>query len=278
MPDKNQEPDVEIINDETLDQTQDQPSDVTVDLDAKPAQKQVDQTKPEPTQKPADSRLQNTIAYQTRQLERAMRELQQTKAEIQALRERSETQVKAPEVTDEIDEIAQRDWKQGVKKVVEKDIEAKVQEILTKRDKAQEEITRRRASESELEKSKQRVLQKYPDLDSDESEEASVYRQVLTEDNSLLSNIHGPEIAMYRMEERLREMGRTPATVKPIVDREVQRLARAGASSVIGRQMSQNGKITLTKEQKEFCEHYNIPFAEYAKNLKAQSVREGVEA
>jgi hypothetical protein len=73
-------------------------------------------------------------------------------------------------------------------------------------------------------------------------------------------------------------MGKTPASAKPIVDREVNRLVRAGASSVIGKTASPNGKITLTKEQKEFCDHYKIPYERYAKNLKAEQAIGGVEA
>ena len=57
---------------------------------------------------------------------------------------------------------------------------------------------------------------------------------------------------MYRMEEKMRQMGKVPPTVQPVVDKEVNRLIRAGASSVVGHKASPNGKITLTREQKEF--------------------------
>lgn len=270
LPDE-KEPDVEIINDEP-EEAPDTPSSVTVDLDKKPDQKpDVPKEAPKPNQD--YSKLNNTIAYQTRQLEKAMRELAEVRSQLN-----SRPQTAQPQSQDEIDQIAEKDWKLGVKKVVEKDIEAKVQEILEKRDAAIKEVQQRSASEAELEKSKQRVLQKYPTVEEQGSEEQRIYLQVINEDQSLLRNIHGPEIAMYRMEERLRDMGRTPQSVKPIVDREVNRLARAGASSVVGRQASPNGKITLTKDQKEFCDHYSIPYDQYAKNLKAQDARGGVEA
>lgn len=271
MPD--QEPDVEIINDEP-EEAPDTPSSVTVDLE-KPAQKQDEKPKEAPKPSQDFSKLNNTIAYQTRQLEKAMRELAEVKTQLSS---RPQTVQAVPQSQDEIDQIADKDWKLGVKKLVEKDIEAKVQEILEKRDQALKEVQMRTASEQELEKSKQRVLQRYPSVEEQGSEEQRIYLDVINEDQTLLRNIHGPEIAMYRMEERLREMGRTPQSVKPIVDREVSRLARAGASSVVGRQASPNGKITLTKEQKEFCDHYSIPYEQYAKNLKAENARGGVEA
>ena len=271
MPD--QEPDVESINDEP-EEAPDTPSSVTVDLE-KPAQKQDEKPKEAPKPSQDFSKLNNTIAYQTRQLEKAMRELAEVKTQLSS---RPQTVQAVPQSQDEIDQIADKDWKLGVKKLVEKDIEAKVQEILEKRDQALKEVQMRTASEQELEKSKQRVLQRYPSVEEQGSEEQRIYLDVINEDQTLLRNIHGPEIAMYRMEERLREMGRTPQSVKPIVDREVSRLARAGASSVVGRQASPNGKITLTKEQKEFCDHYSIPYEQYAKNLKAENARGGVEA
>ena len=270
MPD--QEPDVEIINDEP-EEAPDTPSSVTVDLDKKPDQKpDVPKEAPKPSQD--FSKLNNTIAYQTRQLEKAMRELAEMRSQLAS---RPQT-VQAPQSQDEIDQIAEKDWKLGVKKVVEKDIESKVQEILEKRDQAIKEVQLKTASEQELEKSKKRVIDRYPSIEEQGSEEQRIYLNVLNEDQSLLRNVHGPEIAMYRMEERLREMGRTPQSVKPIVDREVSRLARAGASSVVGRQASSDGKITLTKEQKELCDHYSIPYQQYANNLKAGNARGGVEA
>ena len=269
------EPDV--IND-TSEDSPDSVSQVTIDLEKKPEVK-ADQPKPvEKTEAPKPQadliRLNNTIAYQTRQLEKAMRELAEVKTQLaqrpQIVQDNSQT-------LEEIDEIAQKDWKKGVKKVVEKDIETKIQEILQQRDATQREINKKSSLEAELEKSKQKVLSKYPQIEDEASEESTLYRQVINEDASILSNIHGPEIAMYRMEERMRQMGKTPPSVRPIVDREVNRLTRAGAASVVGRQASPNGKITLTKEQKEFCDHYKIPYEQYAKNLKTEEVSGGVE-
>ena len=270
MPDSDKEPAVEVDAEE-----QDPVSQVVVDLDKKPAEKQTDPPKPE--KPPVDiSKLHNTIAYQNRKLEQAMRELQETKAEIQALREKPT--VHEPQTQDEIDEIAQKDWKLGVKTLVSKDIEKTVNDILSKRDQIQREIEKKSLLTNELERSKQKVIERYPSIEEEGSEESQIYRQVINEDSSILSNVHGPEIAMYRMEERMRQMGKTPASVQPFVEREVNRLVRAGASSVVGRQANQNGKITLNKEQKEFCDHYKIPYEQYAKNLKAQDARGGVEA
>ena len=256
------------IEDEIL-ENQDTPSDVTVDLGKKPDQKPDEKPKEEPKLPQDISKLHNTIAYQNRKLEQAMRKLEETQAQIASLREQRVAPVSQD--VDEIEEIAKRDWKLGVKKVVEGDIESKVQEILAKRDLAQQELNSKKAKEDDLEKSKKRVIEKYPSIEDPNSEEQRIYLDVINEDDSLLRNVHGPEIAMYRMEERLRGMGRVPKGVQPMVDKEVNRLARAGASSVVGRQASSNGKVTLSKDQKEFCDHYKIPYDQYAKNLKADA-------
>ena len=269
---EDKEPEIEILDNEP-EEAPDTPSSVTVDLD-KPAQKQDEKPKEAPKPSQDFSKLNNTIAYQTRQLEKAMRELAEVRSQL-ASRPQN---VQAPQNQDDIDVIAEKDWKLGVKKVVEKDIESKVQEILEKRDQAIREVQQKAASEKELENSKTRVLQRYPQIEESGSEEQRLYLDVINEDQTLLKNIHGPEIAMYRMEEKLRSMGRTPQSVKPIVDREVSRLARAGASSVVGRQASPNGKITLTKDQKEFCDQNGLDYGHYAKHLKAESARGGVEA
>lgn len=269
MPDPEKEPQVEILDSEP-EENLDTPSNITVDLEKKPDQKSDDKPRQEAPKSSADiQKLHNTIAYQTRQFEKAMREIADYKAQI-ASRPQPPVQ-KESETQDEIDKIAERDWKQGVKKVVEKDIEAKVQEILSKREQALNEVQKRTAMESELEKSKQRVFQKYPTIEDVGTDESRIYREVINEDNSLLSNIHGPEIAMYRMEEKMRAAGRVLASERPIITQEAQRLVRAGASSVVGRQASPSGKVTLSKEQKQFCDHYKIPYEQYAKNLKAMA-------
>lgn len=278
MQDKEHEPDFEIEGSEPELETPDSVSQVVPDdLEIKkPVEKPDDKPKLE-TPKPSQdlSKLHNTIAYQTRQLEKAMKELAEMRSQIAS---RQQTVQSQPQTQDEIDAIAEKDWKLGVKKVVEKDIEAKVQEILAKREEALQEVQKRTAAEQELEKSKQRVLQKYPSIEESGSEEARLYREVLNEDSSLLSNIHGPEIAMYRMEEKLRQSGVVPQSVRPVLDREVSRLARAGMSSVIGRTNATRKTSELTKEQKEFCKHHGISEDAYKANLKSQDSRGGVEA
>ena len=274
MPDDLTEPEVEISSE---DKKEDELSQVTVDLD----KKSPDQTQEKSTQTKESDRfsedlkkLHNTIAYQTRQLERAMREMEELKR-VRNFEEPKKTEIPKEDL-DEIDIIAQKDWKLGVKKVVEKDIESTISFILEKRKLEETKKFEQQNLYQQLEKSKQVVLSKYPKIEDEETEESNIYRQVINEDPSILKNVNGPEIAMYRMEERLKLMGKTPAGVRPMIDKEVSRLVRAGVSSVVGKQINSNGKITLTKEQKEFCDHYSIPYEQYAKNLKLNGESGGV--
>ena len=263
-------PSVEIQDEEL--ETPDQAG-IEVDLEKKETPKQEVKA---PEQKVDISKLHNTIAFQNRKLEQAMRELREVKEQLASRNTVQKSNVSA-EPEDEIDREAQRDWKSGVKKLVGPEIEAKVQEAFSKREQAQKELDARASREAVQERSKQLVLQEYPEIEDESSEVSQVYRQVINEDPTVLREPRGPEIAMAAMERRLRQMGRTPRSEKPIVDREVNRLTRARVSSVVGKQASPNGKIMLTKEQKEFCDHYKLPYEQYAKNLKAQEASGGVE-
>lgn len=274
------EPDVVIDNgSETEDTGVDEtPSQVTIDLDQKKdsTAKAESTTQDAPKKSDDYSKLNNTIAYQTRKMDQALREINELKARLAEKPKQAVHQ--EPEEQDEIDREAQRDWKRGVKMVVKPEIQAEITAEFKRREAIEAEKQRIAMQQSELDKSKQRVMDKYPELEDENSQVASIYRQVLNEDSTLLSNVHGPEIAMYRSEERMRQMGITPASAKPLIDKEVSRLARAGASNIAGRQVSIGSKITLSKDQKDFCDHYNIPYAQYAKNLRAQNVSGGVEA
>lgn len=271
MEPKKQDVDVEVIDDQP--DEGDKPSDVTVDLDkpAEPVKKE-----PEPALKPQVdlSKLHNTIAFQTRKFDQAMREIGELKVQLQ----KAVTPQQVSEIKDEIDEIAQKDWKAGVKKVVETQINEAVTEALKKRDEESRANQKRFSAEQQVENSKKLVMERYPEIETEGSQYNRFYIQAINEDPDILSNSRGPYIAMKRMEELMEDQGIAPRATKKIVDREVSRLVRAGASSIVGHKASPNGKITLTREQKEFCDHNNLPYEQYVKNLKASEAVGGVEA
>mgnify|MGYP001613299178 CR=1 FL=1 len=269
------EPEKPEIDPESVDQ---------VVVEDEPKAPEVKEKEPKPEPKPElptedVSKLRNVVAYQTRSLEKAMRELRETQTQLQALRQQPNVQPVNGQELDEADRIAQQDWKKGVLHVVEKRLQAVVDEAFVKRQQAEAEIQRQGFLESELDKSRKRVTEKYPEVNTEGTEENKLFLEVLNEDPTLLSNTKGPEITMYRMEEKMVERGVTPRTVRPTVDREAARLARAGASNVIGRtRLTSGGEVQLTPEQKAFIKQYNIDEKSYRKHLQAENASGGVEA
>ena len=177
---------------------------------------------------------------------------------------------------DEADRIAQQDWKKGVLHVGEKRLEEAVNNAFQRQQQAQLEIQKRSFLEGELNKSRERVTVKYPEINTEGTEENKLFLETINEDPTLLSNTHGPELAMRRMEDKMLERGMTPRAVQPMVNREASRLARAGASNVIGRTALTKGDSPLTPEQKAFIKQYNLDEKIYRKHLRSDLG--GVEA
>jgi len=75
----------------------------------------------------------------------------------------------------------------------------------------------------------QHIDGKYPGIDDSSTPEGQAYVQAINENPALLKNVYGPELAMYKMEEKLR----TTSPVDPdAVDLEVQRRMRTNANAV----------------------------------------------
>lgn len=104
---------------------------------------------------------------------------------------------------DEIDKVAQKDWKKGVSMVIQ-------QELLAEKQKLQAQALQHQQY-AELEKSKQLVRERYPEIDDESSETAKEYIRILNSDPSLLQEKRGPELAMYRMEEGMKTRGASPS-------------------------------------------------------------------
>jgi len=218
-------------------------------------------------------RMESRIGYQARQLEKRMKDME-------ALANQSlKPQAQEQKPTDDLDEIANQDWKKAVKilgKEAAKEYFAELQQQNTV------EATRRE-SELELEKSRKLVLSRYPNIENESTEEYKTYVEVVNEDPQLLRNPRGPEIAMYRMEQKLMANGKVPAAVKnyvePKIDEEVNRRARVGAVSATPKAPVRNDNvIVLTQDEKEFCETRGIPFGKYAemRKISKEGYREGV--
>lgn len=217
-------------------------------------------------------KIESRIGYQARQLEKRMKEME-------ALANQSSKPQKTEGEVQDLDEIANTDWKKAVK-ILGKEA---AKEYLAELQQANTVEATRRSAELELEKSKKLVLSRYPNIENESTDEYKTYVEVVNEDPSILQNPRGPEIAMYRMEQKLMATGRMPQAVKnyvePKIDEEVSRRARVGAVSATPKAPVRNENvIVLTQDEKEFCETRGIAFSDFAKMRKntKEQFREGV--
>src|SRR3990167_4752531 len=251
---------------------------VTVDLGVK----QQEPSRPSVSYEEFD-KLHKRNEYLARQQERTNKQLQEAIGAIQsfltAKNEQAEVPTSQPQVQDDLEKIAEQDWKKAVK-ILGREAAS---EVLAEERQKWEELSRRERENHILENSKKIVLERYPSLENESSEEAQVYLEVLREDPSVLSNSHGPEIAMSRMEQKLAQMGKNAGQVRSVLDREVgrerERLIRAQATSgVSSRSSGGETKIVLSQDEKEFCDEKGLPYERYAemKRRDKSAFKEGV--
>ena len=164
------------------------------------------------------------------------------------------------------------DWQTAVAKVATEQAERLYQErtVLAQRQAALQ------AQEHTLETSKALVTQRYPDLDPEtgdaNSDISRAYVTILNQDQALLSNPYGPEIAMYRMEQALQQQ---TTGVRSAETMRQQRLGQTGLAP--SRSAPDNGKVVLTHEQKEFIDYHGIDPKVYAKIQQSLAQQGGVE-
>lgn len=176
---------------------------------------------------------------------------------------------------DEWDQKLEKDWKGTVRELARLEAE-ELRKADRERERAEAEIMR---TNQILNNNKMEVLKKHKELEDETSHKAEVYRQVLTERPEYLNNPFGPVLAMRDMEDRLRESGYLDESIKPIVQKEVNRQVRTNASASPKGTSSPNQKtVVLTKEQKEFCDANNIKYDNYAKYASMLNNRKEVEA
>lgn len=256
-PEKENEPEIEVTPDPVKEDPQIEIS-------------QADQ----PKQDSEFTKYRNRMEYQFRQYEKTTRELSEATRRMNEFMAKQATQREEveQEPEDEIDRIAQKDWKKGVSLVMEN--------VLKEREARQLAAAEQTRKQQQLEESKRKVLEQFPQLNDEHSDEARTYLEVLNEDQSLLTDPRGPEIAMYRMKERFQREGRILPHEKPIIEREVMRQTRTQATSVpVGRAaQNEQTKIVVTQSEKELCEANGIPLDKYVqmRNMDSQKFKEGV--
>ena len=265
-PDKEKEEDVEI-------QIEKEPvkEEVSIEVDLDKKEEKKEEKVPQSVSKEDFDKAVKRMEYQARQAERARKELEDLKLSVKNIRLAPIESDDNVETEDPIDKEAQKDWKKAVRMLAKQEMEEE-----RKREK---EFIEKRNVENQFEQSLKRVRDKYPKIDDEATEEAQILIEVINENPSLKNNPYGPELAMYKMEEKMRGMGKILSDVKPIVDKEVNRRVRVNASiSPNGTRGEKTNKYVLTSEQKEYCDHHNIPYDKYARTAKQLESGESLEA
>lgn len=253
---------------------------VEVDISEKKEEKK-DERKADPELEKTQKRME----YQTRQVEKVLKQMSELTAVVQSLKAEKkpdpEKIEQAEEELDDVDKIAQKDWKQAVRMLGEEAAKKVYRDLLLN----QQENLRKQKLLSTLESSKSRVLEKWgPEIDDENSDLGKMYLETVNElgaeDSDFFRNPRGPEIAAARLREKFEDMGQVPPSSKPVVDREVQRRIRTGGTQIpAGRSVKgQDNKIVLTKEQEQVARNGGIPLETYAKVVQALSRNGSVEA
>lgn len=164
---------------------------------------------------------------------------------------------------DEIEELAQKDWKAAVRKLAEEE----AREIIKKRESEFREEQTKQAMIRQEERSRQKVLAAYPNILDEGSHEFKAYMDIfneeLREDPYFVNNPRKHEIILPQLRERLK------APEDAIERSEIERLKRvaAGAQTPSRPAQTQN-KIVLSQEEIDMCKKSGIPVEVYARTKK----------
>ena len=214
--------------------------------------------KPEP--KPEDS-LRNKVYAQDRIISKQQREIELLKS-ARPVEKEPEPIVEL----DELDKIAQKDWKLAVRKLAAEEARNVVQSEKQRLDLArtQETVSVRQEQNS------QAVLARHPELFDNASEKSQIFQSILDKNPEWRTSPDGPLLVMYQMEDELRKSG--------VETDEPGRLKRVTSISLpVSKIVPSNNKIVLTREQKEFCDQNGVSYEDYARTLKKSGDRMGVE-
>jgi hypothetical protein len=173
----------------------------------------------------------------------------------------------------EWDALAKQDWKKAV------DLRSTIQ--------AENKIATS-ANENEFNKtmadSQSKVLLRHPELNDPQSEKSKVFRNIVTANPEYTTQRKGPLLAMYEMEDYMvNTLGKkredvVKAETKAREDESARR-DRVQLTSTTGRNLTEGNKVTVTKDEMEFCKLQGIDPKVYALNKKklAGSDKGGVQ-
>lgn len=231
----------------------------------------VKEEKPKPSVD--DQSWRNKVFAQDRIIQKMNREIEEMRQRV--IVEPSSTKQEVNTELDEIDKLAQTDWKAAVNKLAER----KAREILDTEKKHIEEQQERISVQNAMETNSKVVVSKHPELNETDSEKSLIFQSILSNNPRWRTSPDGPLLVMYEMENELRKRGYdVEGNVTQKVEKEVNRLTRASASSLpASRPATSTNKIVLTREQREFCDQNGMSYEDYARTLSKSRGKEGIE-
>lgn len=215
------------------------------------------------------------LGYATRKLEAALKKIDELTTSLKP----APAAKPAEEVEDPIEAAANKNWQLGVGMLLDKK--------LTEREQKEKEASEERARVAKLDRARTTVLNRYPTIEDDSTEEGRLYIQAMNamaaEDPRIYQNEYGPVLVMHRMEEMMQEAGKLPPAYRPQVEQEVnsevKRRQRIGAGSLpAGRQNGSENIVVLTAEEQQICKENGITLERFAqmKRLTGREFRDGV--
>ena len=216
----------------------------------------------------------NKVFAQDRIIQKLNREMEEIKQQ-RVVEIPSSTKQEVVTELDEIDKLAQTDWKAAVNKLAER----QTREILQKEREGIKEQQELLQVKSTMENNTQSVVTKHPELNEEGSEKSTIFQSILSNNPRWRTSPDGPLLVMYEMENELRKRGYdVEGNVSQKVEKEVSRITRvSGTSLPSSRQTISTNKIVLSREQREFCDQNGMSYEDYARTLSKSRGKEGVE-
>ena len=233
---------------------------------AEQTQKVEEEVKKEEVKKPETDHFKNKVYAQDRIISKLQRELEE-------IRQTKQTAPEPEPALDELDQLAQKDWKLAVKKLAQEEAKKLYSE--------EQHKIQRQAQETEfkglLQTNEEKVLSRYPELNDSASEHSQIWFEILNKNPRWRASPDGPILVMREMEDVLRGKGYDiDGSRSKAVESERKRLASAQATTLETSRATPSNKVILSKEQREFCDTNGITYETYARTLRKTGER-GVE-
>ena len=245
-------------------------AEVEVDLSSKQGD-----AAPDPTEK-----LRNQMFYEMRQQEKKMLAAQERM--MNEMIQRMSGNAQAPKATEKLDEfdeeverVAQTDWRKAVDMRAERIADKKLEEKLKAREEEQKNLGARQQALRIEAKGRDKVLAEFPDIMDESSPEfrqyMEIYNRETVDDPMFVHNPRKHELILPELREKMK--GRVESNP------EIDRLKRVAAgSSTPSRPNNQSDKIMLTQDEIKMCNRSGIPIETYARTKKAgnAALKEGM--